>query len=179
VPPINPEKINTFIILPEYKFFFDTNILIFLFAPLSNISIGKKIKNYSELFEKTIESKNVLYVSNYVISEFINTISKMKYKSDFTKYINFKEFRNSNDYSVFYKDDIKPKLLNIYNTFKIVPDAFESKKFKNLLNDLEACKFDYNDYWIAQTSRKHNCYLVTDDHDFSNGNIDDLRILTS
>lgn len=158
---------NIYNIRKEDQVFIDTNILIFLFSPSSIIkSPTYQIKKYSAVFTKLIENKCNLYVNSHVVSEFINRCLRDDFNNNFN--INGdknykKDYRGSGDYEKTIKIVLKQlkkfleKSNHINDNFELfdISKAYESTK-----------ESDFNDLIIADTVKKNNFKLLTDDTDF-------------
>lgn len=158
---------NIYNIRKEDQVFIDTNILIFLFSPSSIIkSPTYQIKKYSAVFTKLIENKCNLYVNSHVVSEFINRCLRDDFNNNFN--INMdkdykKDYRGSNEYKKTIKIVLK-QLKKFLSTTNHINDDFESFDITKAYET--TVESDFNDLIIADTVKKNNLKLLTDDNDF-------------
>lgn len=150
------------------KVFVDTNILIFLFSPSYVQSNHNQIEKYSAIFTSLVKNKCTLYVNSHVVSEFINRCLRI----DFDNNYNINGDKN-------YKKDYRVSQ-EYLKTIQIV--LKELKKFLKLANHINddfvsfdistayttTKESDFNDLIIADTVRKNNLKLLSDDGDFKN-----------
>jgi len=164
---------NIYRVNKEDRVFVDTNILIFLFSPSSIIkSQNYQIEKYSAVFTKLIEKKCILYVNSHVVSEFINRCLRDDFNNNFNinKDKDYKrDYRGSSEYEKTIKIVLK-QLRKFLTKSKHINDNFESF---DISKAYEATKeSDFNDLIIADTVKKNNLKLLTDDNDFKNLGID-------
>lgn len=158
---------NIYNIKKEDKVFVDTNILIFLFSPSSIIkSSTYQIQKYSAVFTKLVENKCDLYVNSHVVSEFINRCLRDDFNNNFN--INGdkdykKDYRGSVEYNTTIKIVLK-QLKKFMVTSKHINDDFESFDLSKAYDTTS--ESDFNDLIIADTVKKNNLKLLTDDNDF-------------
>lgn len=157
---------STYKISAEDQVFIDTNILIFLFAPSFSNSKKYQVDKYSAIFEKLVEKKSTLYINATVISEFINRCMRLDFNHNFNadQSKDFKkDYRPSSEYQKTL--DIVLKQLNKFlKRAKQINDNFESF---NIISEITSNQqSDFNDLVIADTVRKNNFKLLSDDGDF-------------
>ncbi|MDN5058238.1 type II toxin-antitoxin system VapC family toxin [Aliarcobacter butzleri] len=158
---------NIYNIKKEDRVFVDTNILIFLFSPSSIIkSSTHQIQKYSAVFAKLLENKCDLYVNSHVVSEFINRCLRDDFNSNFN--INGdkdykKDYRGSIEYNTTIRIVLK-QLKKFMATSKHINDDFESFDLSKAYDTTS--ESDFNDLIIADTVKKNNLKLLTDDNDF-------------
>lgn len=158
---------NIYNIKKEDRVFVDTNILIFLFSPSSIIkSSTHQIQKYSAVFAKLLENKCDLYVNSHVVSEFINRCLRDDFNSNFN--INGdkdykKDYRGSVEYNTTIRIVLK-QLKKFMATSKHINDDFESFDLSKAYDTTS--ESDFNDLIIADTVKKNNLKLLTDDNDF-------------
>ena len=163
----NIDEVNSF---QQRGFFFDTNVLIFLYNSNSRY---KNTAYYSALHKKLLETESEIIVDSTVISEYINRSLRIEfdnYKSRLTDKVTYKEFRDSEigqkkTEDVYYVVNIFLSQFNVVNT--IVADLdFESV--------LQVDKLDFNDKIIKHICSTNNYILVTDDSDYKEHEIEIL-----
>lgn len=148
--------------------FIDTNILIFLFSPSFVNSREFQVEKYSSIMSLLIQKKCKLFINELVVSEFINRCMRIDFERNFNKN-NDKNFKRDYRKSQEYKDTLKI-VINELNKFL---------KFSKQINDdfinfeiSENIEADFNDLIIADTVKKNNLKLLSDDGDYEALDID-------
>lgn len=163
---------NIYVVNENDKVFIDTNILIFLFSPSYVNSSYDQVDKYSAVFSKLIANKCELYINSHVVSEFINRCLRIDFDNNFNinQDKNYKrDYRGSEEYLKTIKIVLKElkkflKLANHINDDFVsfdISTAYESTK-----------ENDFNDLIIADTVKKNNLKLLSDDRDFKEIGID-------
>jgi len=166
-------RLNELANIEKRKIFFDTNIWMYLYCDIANYERWLT-NNYSNAFKQILSLKFKIATDIIVMSEFINTYSRIAfsvYKSNNNSSLNFKQYRKTDHY----KDTIK----NVYNIIKnqILKIAvfenlnYNNNSFQNILNP-EDTDIDFNDLHIVNLCKKNGMYLLTNDKDFKNADID-------
>ena len=62
---------------PEDKLFFDANIWLFIYGPQEQKNT--KVDIYSSAFHRILKAKSRIYIDILIVSEFINTYSRLKW----------------------------------------------------------------------------------------------------
>lgn len=158
------------------QFFFDANVLLYLFGTVATPSNQWAINAYSAIFSNCLQTKIVLCVDVTVLSEFINRFIRFEYESYLkSNYLNktnfkFKDFRNTKEGQQVSQDIQSIVNGKILKNFKIIGKIFDQEEVKsiNLVNS------DFNDELIIKTCNEHKCVLVTNDADFSGAAVDIL-----
>lgn len=154
--------------------FFDANILIYLFFATGAKSYEQK---YASAFKTLLNNKNPLHVDFQVISEVVNSVSRIEHKKylEAKKYTqedcSYKKYRNSQDGKKTLGDiyvTIKEQVLNM---FHIVSTNIGSKEIEDFLIVDE---LDFIDKSIALVCAQNNFVLLTNDMDFKNTQLDIL-----
>lgn len=160
--------------LSDRTFFFDANILIYIFWSVYNKS---SYFDYSTIYHKLVENNTNCIINMAVLSEIINRVIRIEYSI----YLNenqlkeeeykFKKYRNSfegKETQQLIYDIICSKILPY---FEIVDDNFSQQ---DLIHMLKVDSLDFNDKIIVSTCLAKNAILLTHDKDFSNSDIDIL-----
>lgn len=155
--------------LGNREFFFDTNILLYLFYPTS----GWEINAYSRLYLNLLNCKSKLLIDSHILSEFINCILRIEYenfKIATGSIIRFKQYRDS--------VDGQNSTKRIFNLVKVILKQFvvEGNSFSNIKIDslLTVNSLDFNDKIIEKHCLDKGYVLVTNDTDFKNSSADIL-----
>ena len=161
------------------RFFFDTNIWIYLFYPIGNYKRAI-IDKYSEFFHKLIQAEADIFISSLVLSEFFNVWVRAEFRilqeAEPDKYKEFKrDFRNTQ----LYQDKMREvKFIVKHQIFKLakrIDDDFSGLKIDKILRDIE--KWDFNDKLHLALVKRHNLKFVTNDSDFHS--VQDVPIITA
>jgi len=99
-----------------------------------------------------------------IISEFINTFSRIEFKqqSEFTR---FKDFRGSLKYRAI-AQDISYNVKKIFKSTLACDPELQVINFPEVMDMFEQGKYDFNDLLFAQICRAKNLVFVTHDKDF-------------
>ena len=151
------------------KVFVDTNILIFLFSPSYVKSKEDQVDKYSSILSLLVEKECDLYINSHVASEFINRCLRIDFDNNFNvkKDKNYKlDYRSSREYVSTIRIVLKElkKFLKLANH---INDDFES--FDISVAYETTIESDFNDLIIADTVRRNNLKLLSDDGDFNKG----------
>lgn len=153
--------------------FFDANILIYLYWPLSPDE--ENTKNYSKIYHHLFNNKFNCYIDFIVISEFINRAIRFEYDKYLRinhltkKNIPFKSYRKKNQNEI---DEICGIVKNIIlNNFLIIGKIFSKEEIVQFLN---FDGLDINDKAIISICKENGFVLLTHDSDFCDADIDIL-----
>lgn len=150
------------------RVFVDTNILIFLFSPSYVKTNTDQVERYSMVFSILIQKKCALYVNSHVISEFINRCLRIDFENNFNinKDKHYKsDYRGSMEYEKTIKIVLK-QLKKILKSINHINDDFESFDISQAYESTR--ENDFNDLIIADTVKRNNLKLLSDDKDFRN-----------
>jgi Predicted nucleic acid-binding protein, contains PIN domain len=159
-------NLNTYSVDSEDRFFFDTNIWMYMHCSIGKYN-SQLVQDYSDFYQKIKVAGATIVTSALLISEFINTYSRLEFNikkisdglSDYKR-----DFRANAHY--------KPLLDNIIllTERKILKDSI---KVKDDFHDFEESKFfdnpntfDFNDEYFCYIAEKLNFKIVTNDKDF-------------
>ncbi len=172
-------RANNFSQLSGKKVFFDANIWMYIFCEIADYKI-KYIREYSAVFSKILKSGNSIFIDLAVISEFVNSYLRISFYN-----YNRKNNLNNQDYKKDYRktDDFKEAWENVCNIVnnkilsktKTINFEYDKTSIGELLipTSLET---DFNDNHILNLCKKNNMYLLTNDGDFKNT---DINIITA
>lgn len=165
-------KLKTYTIKEDDKFFFDTNIWMYLHCGIGNYN-PKVVEDYSDFYQKVKTANNPILTSTLLLSEFVNAYSRLEFNiiknqdglTDFKK-----DFRDTVDYKHIF-DHInlltQKKLLGGSTKIQDEFDKFEEDSFFNNPNT-----YDFNDEYYSYLAEKSGFKIVTNDRDFKNSNYD-------
>jgi len=164
-------KIKGYNVAPTESFFFDTNVWIFIFAPIAG-SQQYKQRIYSGLFNEILSRKATIWVSSLIISEYVNAVLKFEFKQwkRRNKLINadYKhDFRPTVDFKTAL-EDVRAQVADILRVCERRPDNFNSIDVDSIITDMGNCSYDFVDSMIVDLcNRNREIKLVTDDTDIS------------
>lgn len=154
------------------KYFLDCNVLMYLFY--TNGSYAQNmIKPYSSLLGQIIRSNAVIYTTDLLISEFVNTYVQTEFhrlaklnRWSHTKQYFKKTFKLTQEYENILKE-IKVILERQLFPISEKKDVEYSKiSFEHIFDVPQT--FDFNDRYYGLSLQNEDFYIVTHDADFSN-----------
>lgn len=168
-------KIDDIIVSPNDSYFFDTNVWIFIFAPVAQVKYDKQ-KKYSNLLRQIKDRNALIWINSLVISEYINSVLRLEFKmwkertgngtADYKR-----DFRCTQDY-LSALIDVKQQVNDILSCTERRADDFNNIKVKEIIDSLDS-SIDFGDAMIVdmcrrENSKYNNIKLVTDDKDITN-----------
>lgn len=158
---------------PTEEFFFDTNVWMFIFAPLAGAKHNKQRK-YSKLLGEIISRKATIWINSQVVAEYVNCSLRLefnvwrkrteKYGADFKR-----DFRATSDYLATLQD-IKSQVSAIMQKATKYPDDFHTVDVDAIISSMGQA-FDYGDAVIVDLCTRKKFKLVTDDSDMANAEL--------
>lgn len=170
-------NIKTYNIQPTDVFFFDCNVWLYIYCGIGYNS-ASMVSDYSNFYAKVKSAGNEIVTNTLLISEFINSYSrleyKMKEKSD--GLTNFKkDFRDNPVYkpildniNTITEKKVLGNCIKVHDSF----DEFEESSFFSTTNS-----FDFNDEYYIKLAEKNGYKIVTNDRDFQNNNYN-IEVIT-
>lgn len=161
--PVKVHSIKSYDFPIEKRYFFDTNIWLYIYGPIGWPDERSAI--YSRALKEIRNSNGTIYINCMIISEFINAFSRIEFKqqSDFSRY---KEFRNSLSYRAIAQDIAYNVRKILKNTLTCDPEL-QAIDLPEVMDLFEQGKYDFNDLLFAQICRAKGLVFVTHDKDFS------------
>ncbi len=166
-------KISDHVVSPINSYIFDTNIWMFLFAPLAGAKRSKQ-EVYSQLLADILSRKATIWVSSLVISEYVNAVLRLAFKqwmrSKNLLNADFKhDFRPTPEYQVALVD-VRAQVSSILDICERRPDDFNSINIDGVIESM-GNSYDFGDAIIADVCKRNKeIKLVTDDSDITSGN---------
>ncbi len=155
--------VNSYKFTSEDQLFLDANIWLYVYGPQK--PDDKQAAIYSQVLRHILDARSCIYIDVLVISEFINTYARRKWKLDRPKIKQFKNFRSSTDF--------KPAALEIADNVRRVmshcariEDGFVEMEVDNLLSTYATGVSDFNDQVITELCKRAGLTLITHDGDF-------------
>lgn len=163
-------KIDRYVVGPSDCFFFDTNVWLYIFAPIGNNS--KKLQQkYTALYREILSRGARLQVTSLVIAEYINVVLRMSFKQWKREDINRINADFKRDYrpTQHYSDalaDARDQVSLILSSSTRFPDNFHNIDVNSVVNRMSQC-CDYNDSCLIQFCEQSGAKLVSHDQDFA------------
>lgn len=160
-------RANEYVIQPDDKFLFDTNIWMYLHCSIGNYN-ADLVEEFSDLYSRIRDNENHIYTTSMLISEFLNTYSRLEFnltrKSDYKLKNYKKDFRNNPEYEKVFRNInlvVEKKILNSSSKLNDSFEEFDKRfYFSNELNS------DFNDEYFCFLAEKYGLKIVTNDKDF-------------
>lgn len=161
--PVKVHSIKNYDLSQPQSFFFDTNIWLYIYGPISWQDPRSEI--YSRALKKIRDSNGSIYINCMIISEFINAFSRIEFRqhSEFSRY---KDFRNSSGFQAVAQDIAYNVRKILKNTLACDPE-FIAVDLPEIMDIFEQGKYDFNDLVFAEVCRSKGMIFVTHDKDFS------------
>lgn len=173
-------KISSYTLKEEDRFFFDTNIWLYLLCPIGQYR-QQLVDVYNTFFLDILKKGCKVYTSSIILSEFFNTYSRIEFQikqqQEPTKYRKYKkDFRNSQEFEVLSKEIcelIESKILKYSNK---INDRFDTISLNDIL--VPNNNYDFNDIYLAQLCLREEIKILTNDSDFQKIN-SNIEIITA
>lgn len=164
--------INTHVPSEGNNYFLDCNVLMYIFY-VNGAYASDLVSDYSSLISKIIGLNANIYLTDMLISEFVNTYVQKEFHrlATLNGWPHKKEyFKNTFKHTQEYKD-ILTEIKHIFNRqlFPIsrkVNVQFSEISLANIFDDPQT--FDFNDRYYGLAMEKMDVYIVTNDADFKN-----------
>lgn len=163
-------KISSYTVGPAEEFFFDTNVWMFLFAPLAGAKQNKQ-KAYSSLLREIVSRGATIWINSQVIAEYVNRCLRMEFEEWKKRTMNYgaeykKDFRPTPDY-LSTLQDTKSQVSAILQKCQKYPDDFHLADVDAIIASM-GNSYDYGDAVIIDLCKRKKYKLVTDDGDMTN-----------
>lgn len=167
-------KARDYTVAPTEGYIFDTNVWIFLFAPIAGAKQYKQ-KVYSQLLSDIMNRKATLWITSLIVSEYVNAVLKMAFRqwmrSQGLYNADFKhDFRPTAEYKTALAD-VKAQVADILSICQRRPDDFNHIDMGDIISSMGTNEYDFGDAMIAEVCmRNKEIRLVTDDTDITQTN---------
>jgi predicted nucleic acid-binding protein len=158
----NVEEITRYDFKPSDELLLDANIWIYIQGPLQK---DEKVDIYSGALSRIIAAKSRIYIDILIVSEFINTYARLKWKHLYNSFTNFKQFRKSKEFKPV-AQDIAADVKRILQNCTRVANGFEELTVNTLMDEYAMGNSDFNDQILTALCKRAGLKLVTDDGDF-------------
>ena len=156
-------EVRNYNFTPQHKLFLDANIWLYLYAP--HKPGDPSVQTYSNVFNCILKAQSQIYIDVLVVSEFINTYARKKWRLVAPHLNPFKVFRNSRHFKPVAKA-IAAEVKQIMKHCSRIESGFATLAIEDLLDDYAIGNFDFNDQVITQLCKSNGLTLITDDGDF-------------
>lgn len=160
---------NKALAVASYKFksedelFLDANIWLLVFGPQK--PRDRRVTTYSQALARILAAKCRIYIDVLIVSEFINTYARFKWRVMNCPHGDFKRFRNSPDFKPI-AQNIAADVRRVLKHCSRVESGFETLDLNGLITEYADGTSDFNDQVIAKLCQRKGLTLVTDDSDF-------------
>jgi predicted nucleic acid-binding protein len=161
------------------QFFIDTNVWLFLYAPIANFE-RKKQEAYADFVNYLLSNKGVIVLPAAVLSEISNRFFGDAFRQWSKKPENAgkdkkKDFIPSEDYQN-HLASVRSIFREIQNISQRFPDDFNSIKLDEVIQDMKTCSFA-DAYYLAY-ARARKLIIITDDGDLKRLHRPDQLVIT-
>lgn len=175
------ERIRDFRVKSGDCFFFDNNVWMFLFSPISGVN-NMQQRAYSQLLRNIQTAKAAIFINSLVVSEYINRSLKLNYSlwkdrelKSGNRFVDYKrDYRLTQDFDNAQKEAYS-EMSDILSIALRKPDDFNALKLDEVMN---AKGMDFNDAYYATFCKLNRLIMVSDDRDLQNSPLD-ITILTA
>lgn len=143
--------------------FLDANIWLLFFGPQR--PSDHLVDVYSRAFASILKAQSTIYIDVLIVSEFINTYARQKWKLLAPKVERFKEFRSSPEFQEI-AQDIASDVKRVLQYCSLTESGLETLNFTSLLLEFAKGNSDFNDQVISALCKKKGLTLITNDRDF-------------
>ena len=148
---------------PHDELFLDANIWLYIYAP--HAPRDRRVEIYSQALDRVLAAQSRVYIDVLVVSEFINTYARIKWRLVAPDIKRFKEFRKSPDFNPV-AQEISDNVNRVLNHCSRIESGFEVLSIGDLLDDYAAGDSDFNDQVITELCKLKGLRLITHDGDF-------------
>ena len=175
------ERIGDFKVKSGDYFFFDNNVWMFLFSPISGAKDYQQ-RVYSNLFKEIQSARATIFINSLVVSEYINRSLRLNHSlwrdrvvKSGVRFVDYKkDYRPTKEFEDA-KNEVCDEMRNILSIAERKPDDFNAM---DLTSVLAAREMDFNDSYYVSFCKLNNFILVTDDKDMQSTSLD-ITILTA
>lgn len=164
-------KIVNHTVSPTASYIFDTNIWVYIFAPIAQSNKYKQ-RVYSRLLSDILSRQATIWINSLILSEYVNVMLKLAFKQWMSNNnllnANFKrDFRPQKEYRDALSD-VKCQVLSILGLCERRPDDFNRIDINGIIDSIGIVSYDYGDAILVDVCKCHReINLVTDDSDIT------------
>ena len=156
-------SVNNYEFTSKDQLFLDANIWLYIYGPQE--PDDKKVAIYSRTLHRILAAQSRIYIDLLVVSEFINTYARMKWRLVTPAIKQFKDFRNGLDFKPVARD-IADDVRRVMTHCSRIEDDFMTLQLDSLCNAYAAGDSDFNDQVIIEVCKREGLTLITHDRDF-------------
>ncbi len=173
IPCANVFDIRSLINIPEYNYFFDTNILKFIFAQSVANDKSYQTEYYPKFLKILLQKKLIIFTYIHNIIELFAVLDKIDMEFLKIKNVLLKDYRISNLEQ--YQDTRKIILDEVSSAINIFSKPIEIGFIHSYLN--LPYSIDISDYIYYKLDNDSKIAFVTDDYEFIN--IENINVFTA
>ena len=147
----------------EDELFVDTNVWLFIYGPQK--PGDTRVAAYSHALARILAAQSRIYIDVLIVSEFVNTYARLKWKLVAPHINQFKAFRKSVEFKPV-AQDVAADVKRVLKHCSRIESSFEALDIDGLINQYGAGDSDFNDQVITELCKRNGLTLVTDDGDF-------------
>ncbi len=153
---------------PEDELLLDTNIWLLVYGPQN--PTDQRVAIYSQALADILAAQSRIYITVLIVSEFINTYARLKWKLVAPHIKPFKTFRQSPEFKPIARD-IAADVKRVLHHCSRIESGFDALDIDDVLDEYAGGGSDFNDQVIAALCKNKKLKLVTDDGDFRGSGI--------
>ncbi len=153
------------------RYFLDCNVLMYMFYPNGGYA-SDLVYDYSALITRIVNVSAKIYITDVLISEFINTYIQTEFHrlASLNGWPHTKSyFKHTFKFSTEYEDILQELrciiMRQILPVFTLVDSKFSEMDFDSIFDN--PTTFDFNDRYYGYSMKSLGAYIVTNDADFS------------
>ena len=127
------------------------------------------------VFNDILNANSQIYIDVLIVSEFINSYARLKWKLVASHIKSFKAFRNSSYFKPV-AQDIAADAKRVVDHCSRIESGFATLTIVDLLTEYAAGESDFNDQVITEICKSNGLTLITNDRDFRS---QEIPILTA
>ncbi|MDE6207686.1 MAG: PIN domain-containing protein [Muribaculaceae bacterium] len=175
------ERIRDFKVKSGDCFFFDNNVWMFLFSPISGAKEYQQ-RVYSNLLRNIQTARATIFINSLIVSEYINRSLRLNHsiwqdreRRSGNRFVDYKhDYRGTEDFDNA-QEEAYNEMSDILSIAERKPDDFNALKLDEVM---KAKGMDFNDAYYAYFCKLNRLILVTDDKDLQSSPLD-ITILTA
>ena len=148
---------------PRDELFLDANIWLYVYAPQK--PVDPEVGIYSQTLKRILDAQSRVFIDVLVVSEFINTYARIKWRLVAPGIKTFKKFRKSPDFNPV-AQEISDNVKRLLNHCSRIESGFEVLSIGDLLDAYAEGGSDFNDQVITELCKLRGFRLITHDGDF-------------
>ena len=160
---LDATRVENYKFEPGDEFFLDANIWLYIYGPQK--PVDWRVETYSWTLGRILEARCRIFIDVLVVSEFINTYARKKWRLVAPDIKYFKQFRKSSAFNPV-AEEIVDNVKRVLNHCSRIESGFEVLGIIDLLDDYAKGHSDFNDQVITDICKQKELQLITHDGDF-------------